>query len=137
MNFLSRRSFLMAAAASPVALEAANPLASLSIGVTDWNLRKTGNTEAVALAKSEVERNLALARTQEQEHFEKLNGETARMDKLHAQMISVDRFEGVEKRVAMLERNESESRGRMWLPMIAAAGLAAGLTAAVVKLLIP
>jgi sugar phosphate isomerase/epimerase len=44
---------LSVAAAIPAALKAASPdLSGVRIGVTDWNLRKTGNLEAIALAKS-------------------------------------------------------------------------------------
>ncbi|MGH9675004.1 MAG: sugar phosphate isomerase/epimerase family protein [Bryobacteraceae bacterium] len=46
----NRREFLLAAAALAPALPARG-LAGLRIGVTDWNLRQTGRTEAVALAK--------------------------------------------------------------------------------------
>ena len=48
----TRRAFLRAAAAAPVLrlAGAQRPLAGLKIGVTDWNLRLAGKTEAVALA---------------------------------------------------------------------------------------
>ena len=51
---ISRRYFLGggAAALAPGRLFAAKKLASLKIGVTDWNLRKDGRVEALALAKS-------------------------------------------------------------------------------------
>ena len=47
---VKRREFLLTAAALAPALSARG-LAGLRIGVTDWNLRQTGRTEAVALAK--------------------------------------------------------------------------------------
>lgn len=50
----SRRDWMQAAALagfSPVALPAARKLTGLHIGVTDWNLKLTAKTEAVALAK--------------------------------------------------------------------------------------
>ncbi len=47
----NRREFLLSAAALAPSLSARG-LAGLRIGVTDWNLRQTGRTEAVALAKS-------------------------------------------------------------------------------------
>jgi sugar phosphate isomerase/epimerase len=48
----TRRELFAMAAAVP-ALQSASPdLSGIRIGVTDWNLRKTGNLEAVALAKS-------------------------------------------------------------------------------------
>jgi sugar phosphate isomerase/epimerase len=51
MNW-TRRNFLLASAAAPAALSAApNDLSGLKIGVTDWNLRKTGAVEAVELAR--------------------------------------------------------------------------------------
>jgi L-ribulose-5-phosphate 3-epimerase len=54
MSF-SRRSFLRRTAAftlAPAAVLKARRLTGLKIGVTDWNLRQTGKTEAVALAAS-------------------------------------------------------------------------------------
>jgi len=43
---------LLALAALPATMHAANPdLSGLRIGVTDWNLRKTGSLEAVSLAR--------------------------------------------------------------------------------------
>ncbi|MCL6547268.1 MAG: sugar phosphate isomerase/epimerase, partial [Bryobacteraceae bacterium] len=54
MSF-SRRSFLRRTAAftlAPAAVLQARRLTGLKIGVTDWNLRQTGKTEAVALAAS-------------------------------------------------------------------------------------
>src|SRR5687768_181042 len=48
----TRREFFAIAAAAPAALRAAPAdLSGLRIGVTDWNLRKTGSVEAVAFAK--------------------------------------------------------------------------------------
>jgi sugar phosphate isomerase/epimerase len=48
----TRRGFFGLAAAVPAALRAAPAdLSRLRIGVTDWNLRKTGSIEAVAFAK--------------------------------------------------------------------------------------
>jgi sugar phosphate isomerase/epimerase len=52
---LSRRSFAKTGAAialTPFHVFAKKKLASLKVGVTDWNLEKTGKIEAVALAKS-------------------------------------------------------------------------------------
>ena len=53
---ISRRAFLVAGAASGLGQRArpfaAEKLAGLRIGVTDWNLRQTSRTEAVALADS-------------------------------------------------------------------------------------
>lgn len=48
MNLFSRRTILAAAASSPLWAKRSN----LRIGVTDWNLGKTGKVEAVAFAKS-------------------------------------------------------------------------------------
>jgi L-ribulose-5-phosphate 3-epimerase len=51
---LSRRGFLKAGAALGIApaglLAQDKPLSGMKLGVTDWNLRQTGNLEAVALA---------------------------------------------------------------------------------------
>lgn len=49
-NTVTRRSMLAASLAGPLAFAAAPP--RIRIGVTDWNLRKGANVEAVALAAS-------------------------------------------------------------------------------------
>jgi L-ribulose-5-phosphate 3-epimerase len=47
---MHRRSFLEVVLATATALRAARPTGALKIGVTDWNLRLTGDVSAVALA---------------------------------------------------------------------------------------
>ena len=73
--------------------------------------------------------------------FEHLNGETARMDKLHAEMVRREMFDSrmgaIDQRVTMVEGEARETRGKLWLPMILIAAIAAGLAAAAVRLLIP
>ena len=70
-----------------------------------------------------------------------------RLDNLnhaHQQAVEVqgtyvprETFSEVEKRVSVLELDSREQRGKMWLPMIAVATMAAAVAAAVVKFFLP
>lgn len=51
-NGVTTRRLFTASLLASASLPAANPLAKLKIGVTDWNLRLAGNPEAVSLAAS-------------------------------------------------------------------------------------
>ena len=86
------------------------------------------NSEAVRIAADRLEIRL-----------EHLNGEQGRIAQINASMVTREVFEvkqqEIVNRLHRIEADFHETRGRLWLPMIVAAGVAAGLGAAVAKLL--
>jgi len=79
--------------------------------------------EALRIAREELARRLDL-----------LNGEHERFAQITAQMVHRDVFSLLVDRVTTMELEFREQRGKLWLPMLAAGSLAAGLGVALAKL---
>lgn len=73
--------------------------------------------------------------------LEELNGAHERSERDRSQYVTKENVDNrlgeIHKMLRTLELDAREQRGRMWLPMIAIAAVAAGIAAAAVKLLVP